>query len=173
MRPYELLLHLYPAAFRIEYGDELRRVFAHRRADTSGTFGLTWLWMEVIKDTFLNAIAVYWDILRQDLPYTARTLGRARGFAMTAILVTGLGVGANTAVFSITDHVLIRPLPFADSDRLVKLWEHPPGYARMELSSPNYRDWRDRSVSFEEMGAYHAVSANLVGIGDPETGTGH
>ena len=141
MRLYEFLLHLYPAAFRIEYGDELRQVFAARRAEASGGGGVVLLWLDVIKDTFLNAFAVQWDILRQDLRYTARTLIRGRGFALTAILITGLGVGANTAVFSITDHVLIRPLPFADSDRLVKLWEHPPGYSQMELSPPNYRDW--------------------------------
>ena len=65
----------------------------------------------------MNAPAVHWDILKQDLRYTARTLNRARGFALTAILVTALGVGANTAAFSVADFVLLRPLPFARSRR--------------------------------------------------------
>jgi putative ABC transport system permease protein len=84
------------------------------------------------------------------------------------ILVAGLGIGATTAVFTITDHVLLRPLPFADAERLVKLWESPPGYTQMELSPPNYRDWKEMSTSFETMGAYRGLSVNLVGEGQPE-----
>ena len=124
--------------------------------------------MEAILDTVLNAIPAHVDLLRQDLRYTARTLGRAPGFALTVILVAGLGVGATTAVFTITDHVLLRPLPFPDSERLVKLWESPPGYTQMELSPPNYRDWKEMSTSFETMGAYRGLSVNLVGQGQPE-----
>jgi hypothetical protein len=87
--------------------------------------------------------------------------------AVTAILVTALGIGANTAVFSITDQVLLRPLPFPDSERLVRLWQHEPGYTRMELSPPNYLDWKRMSSSFEAMAAYYDFSMNLVGQGDP------
>jgi predicted permease len=82
-------------------------------------------------------------------------------------LVTALGIGANTAVFSITDQVLIRPLPFPDSERLVKLWQRQPHYTRMELSPPNYLDWKRMSSSFEAMAAYYDFSMNLVGQGDP------
>ena len=97
-------------------------------------------------DVLGNAAAVHWDILRQDLRYTARTLARTPGFALTAVLVMALGVGANTAAFSVTDYVLIRPLPFPEPDRLVKLWEQLPGYSRMELSPANYRDWKRMST---------------------------
>src|SRR4026207_2003161 len=78
------------------------------------------LWFGVLHEVIMNAPAVHWDILKQDLRYTARTLTRARGFALTAILVTALGVGANTAAFSVADFVLLRPLPFADPDRLAR-----------------------------------------------------
>jgi len=168
MRLYRLLLHLYPKGFRSEYGEELCQVFAQRRRNASNPASVLALWLDELKDIFLNAAHLHADIFRQDLRYAARTLGRAPGFALAAILVTALGIGANTAVFSITDRALIRPLPFADSERLVKLWENPPGYARMELSPANYRDWRRLSTSFETMAAFHEDSMNLVGVGDPQ-----
>jgi predicted permease len=114
---------------------------------------------------------VQWDMLKQDLRYTARTLRRARGFALTAILVTALGVGANTAAFSVADFVLLRPLPFTDPDALVHLCEGPRtggGWGCMnELSPANYRDFHTLSSSFEAMGAFTGSAANLVGIGEP------
>ena len=70
--------------------------------------------------------------------------------------VSALGVGAATAAFSVADHVLVRPLPFADADRLVKLWQDQSyrGYSRMELSPGNYEDWRRQSRSFESSAAF-------------------
>src|SRR4029450_8103842 len=117
-----------------------------------------------------NATRVHFDILRQDLRYTARTLRRAPGFALTTVVVAALGVGATTATFSITDHVLIRPLPYADPSRLVMLWEGsvPPTTGRNEVSPTNYRDWKAMSTSFEAMGAYRNSTMNLVGNGEPE-----
>ena len=113
MRIYKALLHFYPAAFRLEYGDEMCAVFAQRLRDTSGALSMVALWIEALLDVLVNSVQVHWDIFRQDLRYTARTLRRSPGFALTAILVAALGVGANTAAFTMLDHVLIRPLPFA------------------------------------------------------------
>jgi predicted permease len=117
------------------------------------------------------AIASHFDILKQDLRYTARTLGRARGFALTAILLTALGVGANTAAFSVADFVLLRPLPFPGSDALVRLCEGPReggGWGCMnQLSPANYRDLKGMSSSFEAMGAFTGGTVNLVGGGEP------
>jgi putative ABC transport system permease protein len=119
----------------------------------------------------MNAPAVHWDILKQDLRYTARTLNRARGFALTAVLVTALGVGANTAAFSVADFVLLRPLPFIDPDKLVRVCEGPrtgSGWGCMnELSPANYRDLKAMSSSFEAMGAFTGSAGNLVGTGEP------
>ncbi len=167
MRLYNVLLRFYPKSFRNEYGDEMRRIFVRRRREASGPVGVIALWLEVFLDTFSNAVGVHFDILRQDLRYTARTLAQSPGFTLTAIVVVALGVGANTAAFSITDHVLIRPLPFADADRLVKIWQFQPGYSRMEASPANFRDWRQMSKSFEVMGAVHGISGNMVGEGEP------
>jgi predicted permease len=170
MRLYRQLLRAFPASFRMEYGDEMGAIFARRRRDASGALQKLALWVEAIADVAVNAARAHGDLLRQDLRYTARTLRRAPGFAVTAILVAALGVGATTATFSITDHVLFRPLPFADPERLVKLWQDPSlrGKARMELSPANYRDWKRMSSSYEAMGAYSNTSVNLVGDGAPE-----
>ena len=115
MRIYRLLLHLYPASFRADYGEEMAAIFQAQLRAARGVARLT-LWFAAFHEVIMNAPAAHWDILKQDLRYTARTLNRARGFALTAILVTALGVGANTAAFSVADFVLLRPLPFADPD---------------------------------------------------------
>lgn len=167
---YRLLLYLYPASFRADYGDEMQAIFRLRLRESRGVSFIA-LWFDVFYEVIMNAPAVHWDILRQDLRYTARTLNRARGFALTAILVTALGVGANTAAFSVADFVLLRPLPFGDPDRLVRLCEGPRtggGWGCMnELSPANYRDFKALSSSFESMGAFTGAGTNLVGIGEP------
>ena len=86
-----------------------------------------------VADTLRDACGVHADLLRQDVGYATRTAAAAKGFAVTSILVTALGVGATTAVFSVADHVLVRPLPFPESTRLVKLWQDDSfrGYSRL------------------------------------------
>ena len=170
MRLYRALLHLYPSSFRNEYGGEMCAIFARRRRGASWPFGLAALWLDVVADVAVNAGRVQFDLALQDLRYTLRTLGRARGFALTAIVVAALGIGATTAAFSITDHVLIRPLPFENPDRLVRLYQDQShrGYTRMELSAANYRDWKRMATGFETMGAFTMASAVLIGPAEPE-----
>lgn len=167
-RFYRLLLHLYPASFRAEYGGEMAAIFDYRLHDAGGPLARAGLCLGVVPETMMNALAVHWDILRQDLRSTARTLVRARGFALTAILIVALGVGANTAAFSLTDFVLFRPLPFPDAGRLVTFWQSGGGYRRMELTPSNYHDWREAATSFDHLAAFVTMSANLVGSGEPE-----
>lgn len=167
MNLYRALLHLFPKSFRIEYGEEMARIFEDRRARADGAVPKLGLWIEALRDIVPNALLVHWDILRQDLRFTARALGRAPGFTFTAILVAALGIGATTATFSVTDRVLIRPLPFPKADRLVKVWQSEASYSRFEPSPAVYRDWKRMSRSFEDIGAYTATSMNLVGGGEP------
>ena len=170
MRFYRLLLYLYPASFRADYGEEMAAVFRMQLGGARGAARLT-LWFAVFHEVIMNAPAAHWDILKQDLRYTVRTLNRARGFALTAILVTALGVGANTAAFSVADFVLLRPLSFANPDTLVFLCEGPRsggGWGCMnQLSPANYRDFKAMSSSFEAMGAFTGGAVNLVGMGEP------
>ena len=167
MRLYRALLRLYPASFRAEYGGQLCADFEERRAAASGAMGVLAVWLDAVLELPLAAGQAHFDILRQDLRYAARSLRRAPGFALTAIMVIALGIGATTAAYSVTDHVLLRPLPFAQPDRIVRLWQTTPGYAQMELSAPNYLDWKQMSASFESLGAYHGRAVNLVGEGEP------
>ncbi|MEO8138981.1 MAG: ABC transporter permease [Gemmatimonadota bacterium] len=166
-RGYRLLLAFFPASFRQEYGGEMNALFARRLQQSPHALATLRLWLEAVGDVLHNAAAVHWDLLRQDLHYAIRSLSRTPGFALTAVLVTALGVGANTAAFSVADFVMLRPLPFREPARLVRLWQNQPGYAQMELSPPNYHDWKSASRSFEAMAAYHPISANLLGQGAP------
>jgi putative ABC transport system permease protein len=167
MRIYRALLRLYPRSFRNEYGGDMCAIFARRRRNAGG-LAIAGLWLETIADVVGSAATAHADILRSDLKYAARTFARTPGFAIAAILIVSLGIGATTAAFSVTDFVLIRPLPFADADRLVKVWEKPAGYTRMELSPPNYHDWKAAATSFDAWAAYAMFPQNLIGIGDPQ-----
>jgi predicted permease len=171
MRFYRALLHLYPTSFRNEYGDEMAAIFAQRRRDAANPLSGAILWIAVFFEILFNAFAVHWDILRQDLSYAFRTLARTPGFTATAIVVGALGVGATTATFTMVDHVLIRPLPFVDPDRLVKIAEgnRAAGYSWSDLSPANFRDFQQRNRTFTSMGAFQgSISVNLAGEGDPQ-----
>jgi putative ABC transport system permease protein len=168
MRLYRLLLRLYPASFRGDYGEEMAVVFRARLRDARGPFARLAVWFDVCPEIVMNGLAVHWDILKQDLRYTARTLRRAPGFALAAVVIVALGVGANTAAFTVTDFVLLRPLPFQDPDRLVTIWQKSPGYDIMELAPGNIRDWKRTATSFERVGIRRGLSVNLIGPGEPE-----
>jgi len=167
MRFYRALLRLYPGFFRTEYCDELCFAFAERARELGGPLARLKIILAALADVIPNAIAAHWDVLWQDLGYAARSLRRTPGFALTAVLVVALGVGANTAVFSLADFVFVRPLPYRDADRLVKIWENTPGYSTMEPSPGNYRDWKAMATSFSAMGAYATLAANLLSAGEP------
>jgi len=167
MRFYRLLLLLYPQSFRNEYGREMSGIFAEHQRRAHGWLPWLALWIETFFEMVPGALRVHADILQQDCKYAWRTFTQSPGFVMTAVLVSALGIGATTAAFSLADHVLIRPLPYPQSDRLVKLLEQTPNY-QLELSPANYRDWKAMSTSFAAMGAYTSTSINLVGEGEPE-----
>jgi predicted permease len=172
MRLYRALLYLYPASFRNEYGAEMCAIFAQRRREAANPFAAAVLWISAFFETLGNAIAAHLEILRQDLRYAMRALARSPGFTLTAILVAALGTGANTAAFTMVNHVLLRPFPYADQDRLVELFENRSpaagvGGGRDDLSPANYRDWKRMSTSFESMAAYRGLSVNVVGQGEP------
>jgi putative ABC transport system permease protein len=111
------------------------------------------------------------ESLVQDLRYALRTLRRAPGFALVAVLVLAIGIGATTAMFSLVDTMLVRGLPYAEADRLVVLIgnvQRAGGVERRGNSYPDHVDWRARATSFEDMAAYTTLIATLQGADEPE-----
>src|SRR5947209_4837523 len=113
--------------------------------------------------------------LWHDLRYGFRILLKRPGFAAVAALTLALGIGANTAIFSVIDAVLLRPLPYPESDRLVMLWStmRSQGIPTSGSALPDYREWRDRSRSFEGLAGFYYGDFNLAGAGvEPERAQG-
>lgn len=106
--------------------------------------------------------------LWQDLRYGARMLLKSPGITFVVILALALGIGANTAIFSVVNSVLLRPLPYDEADRLVFLNERSQALDTMSISYPNFKDWREQNSSFEKIGVYNRGSYNLTGSGEPE-----
>ncbi len=101
--------------------------------------------------------------LWQDLRYAARVLRKNPTFTLVSTLTLALGIGATTAIFSVVDAVMLRPLPFADSDRLVRIWESdlPRGRPEFSVSQPNFLDFRSRNQTFERMAATNGATMTL------------
>ncbi len=111
--------------------------------------------------------------LFQDLKYSARVLLKTPGFATAAMLVLALGIGANSAIFSLVHAVLLQPLPFPDSSRLARIWHVPPpksfpGMTEFSVSAANYLDWQKQNHVFESMAIYCWRGFNLTGTDHPE-----
>jgi putative ABC transport system permease protein len=105
-----------------------------------------------------------------DLRYSLRLLRQSPGFTLVAVLALALGIGANTAIFSTVDAVMLKPLAFADADRLVMVWEDAShvGFPRNTPSPGNYFDWKEQNTVFTDMAASRGRSTNLTGDGPPE-----
>jgi len=111
------------------------------------------------------------DSLWKDIRFAARILWNSPGFSVVALLALILGIGANTAIFSVVNAVLLRPMPFLDPDRIVMVWETSPRTKKTNVANPqNVLDWQQRNRSFEKMAAYvpFQLSMSLTGDGTPE-----
>ena len=138
-------------------GEALRRV----RMEFGG--------LEQVKEDCRDARGVSLiETLAQDLRYGWRTLLKSPGFAAAALFTLALGIGANTAIFSVVYGILLRPLPFRDASRLVLLNETTPRVGDVSVSYPNFQDWRSQSRTFAEMAAVSAVNFNMAGSSQPE-----
>jgi hypothetical protein len=106
--------------------------------------------------------------LLQDLRYGARMLLKTPAITFIVILALALGIGANTAIFSVLNAVVLRPLPFDHPEELLFLNERSPVLDEMSISYPNFADWRNQNHVFEKIGVYNRSSYNFTGYGDAE-----
>lgn len=193
---FRLLLRLYPRAFRERFLDEMLEFFRARNTEQRhrmGARGVVRLWLHLVADVALTAPAQHvralrassarelpWatpeypedthhmDTLLQDVRYALRTLARRPAFAVVAALTLALGIGATTAIFSVVDAVLLRPLPWPDSDRLVAAYGSRGQNTQGGVVYLDYRDWRDQSSAFQELGVVRGQSVNLTGGDTPD-----
>jgi putative ABC transport system permease protein len=110
------------------------------------------------------------DSIIADIRYGLRSLMKRPGATLIALVTLALGIGVNTAIFSAVDSILLRPLPFKDSERIVSVWEQTPslGIRQNQAAPANFFDLRNQNGSFEALGAYGPLDINLTGSGEPE-----
>jgi putative ABC transport system permease protein len=109
----------------------------------------------------------------QDIRYALRVLRNSRGFAAIAVLTLALGIGANTALFSVVNGVLLNPLPFPNPDELYALYARTAAFGEGSISYPNFLDWQRQNHSFSALGAFRSDDFNMTGAGEPERLHGH
>jgi putative ABC transport system permease protein len=150
--------------FHLEQEAQLLRDRGQDPADARRSFGNVTLARENTRETW------GWTALEaavRDARFALRLLRKSPGFAITAIAVLALGIGATSAIFSVVNAVLLRPLPFAEPDRLVMVWERQPFGRANVIQTQNFLDWRARNKSFSQISAIYGISMNLSGDGEP------
>lgn len=130
--------------------------------------------VEQIKERSRDERGVLWvEQLVQDLHYASRTLWKSPLFTSVAVLTLAIGIGANTAVFSVVESILLGTLPYPESERVVAVWErHPDTSNRNVVSAGNYLDWKEQNTVFESMAAFAPIGAVLRGEGPPQQSIG-
>src|SRR5215471_13098191 len=102
-----------------------------------------------------------------DVRQALRALYTRPGFTVLAIATLALGIGANAAIFTVVNGVLLRPLPYPEPDRIVRLWEHTSRGSNANVSMPNLRDWRERLKSFQVIAGYQGGTTTVLGGAEP------
>ena len=193
---YRAILAGYPPEIRREYGSEMLDAFTNRCNWESQRGGLSRIgrfWLSTLRDFFITAPAEWleWFTARRqrhhpsnspsprretvfastisDVRYAVRQLIKRPGFTTVAVVTLALGIGANTAILSVVNAVLLRPLAFEDPDRIVVVWESNPGrgWPRFPASPANYLDWVEQNEVFAGLAGYTTGTATLTGEGEP------
>ncbi len=190
---FRALLRLYPRRFRSTYGTEMERLFADRFADAEGQRAVFLL--RSLLNVAMSGIAERWAARRvnrqrrsataaieggtmsgllQDIRYAFRLLSRQPAFSLFVVVTLAVGIGANSAVFSVVNGVLLKPLPHYQSDRLVAVWgrfdpESGFDFPQFPLSNPEYIEYRDHTRMLSDIAAYRTTSATVIhGGAEPE-----
>ena len=190
---YRLFLRCYPAAFRIRFGRDMEETFDQDLAQAAnrGSLAVAALWARALVQAILlgveerfTATSVasgsppelfeesrsYMSSFLQDVRFAVRTFTRNPSFTIVAVVTMALGIGASTAIFSVVNGVLLRPLPYPDSERLVVVagaLEGRQGFPTGPIFPEVFTDWQEGNIVFEQMAAVSEWTLDLVGEGDP------
>jgi putative ABC transport system permease protein len=170
---FRMLLRLLPAEFRGDYGPEMEQVFIDQRDEAAregGKMGIWRLWWETAKGILTTAPREHLSMLRQDSSFALRMMGKNLGFTIAAIIVLGLGIGANTAIFSVVNAVLLKPLPYQHGERLLMMRQSTPhsGLMGRTVSVSELMDYRRQNRSLDAIVEYHNMQFILLGRSEPE-----
>ncbi|HEU4691887.1 MAG TPA: ABC transporter permease, partial [Vicinamibacterales bacterium] len=164
-RVFKALLRLLPAEFRGDYEREMAATFRAERRSAAGAASLTRIWLATVADVFRTAPGEHLDILRRDLAYAFRMLARRPVLALTAVFTLALGIGANTAIFSVVNGVLFAPFDYRDAGELLLVEEQPAGGRPGMTGYPTYTDFRNENQTLQSTAALSGWSATLTGEG--------
>src|SRR5271167_907126 len=131
--------------------------------------GLEFGGFEQVKEECRDARGTrFLEALMQDIRYSLRMLGKSHGFTTVALLTLALAIGANTALFSVVNGVLLNPLPYPHPEQLITIHESKVNFATGSISFPNFRDWRDNNRTFSAMAVTRGMGMSLTGLGEAE-----
>ena len=172
-RMFRALLRMMPFDFRANHGGEMEMVFEqqHRDVQERGRpLDFLRLWGETLAGIFSTAPREHWEILKHDCTYTFRTMRKNLGFTAIAVLTLALGIGANTAIFSVVHAVLLRPLPYPDGHQLifVRQQAQKEGIDDIGFSVHEIQDYREQNRTLSGLVEFHTMSFILFGHGDPD-----
>jgi putative ABC transport system permease protein len=172
-RIFKSLVRAFPFDFQTNHGSEMVGVFHDQRLEVEsrgGWLDFLRLWGETISGVFRTAPREHWEILKQDLAYAFRMMRRNPGFSALAIVTLALGIGANTAIFSVVHSVLLSPLPYANGSRLIFIREQAQKMHVDDVgfSVPEIKDYRSQNHTLSALVEYHGMSFTLFGHGDPD-----
>jgi putative ABC transport system permease protein len=160
-RFFRALMRLLPAEFRADYGREMESQFRAEQREAAGVTGMMRLWVATLGDVLRTAPAEHLDILSRDLSYAIRMLARRPALALATVMTLALGIGANTAIFSVVNGVLLSPLPYPDADRLVTIQEDQSDDEPGTTGFYSFDALRSQQQSFDRLAALSGWSAVL------------
>ena len=170
---FRALVRVLPFDFRMNYEGEMEGVFREQQREVverGGFLEALRLWKETIVGIFTTAPREHWQILTSDCGYALRMMRKNAGFTAVAILTLALGIGANTAIFSVVHSVLLRSLPYPQANQLIfiRQQEKKLGIEDLSFSVKEIEDYRAQNRTLSGLVEYHAMSFTLFGHGDPE-----
>jgi putative ABC transport system permease protein len=166
-RFYRALLRLFPFDFRGDFGPEMEQTFREQQVHAqrqAGKIGLFRLWWETIAGIFTTAPGEHLSMLRQDVRYALRMMRQNVSYTAIAVITLALGIGANTAIVSVINAVLLKPLPYQQGDQLVMLHQRADkaGLANINYSVPEIKDYRQQSSTLTDVVEYHSMQFMLL-----------